>query len=1043
MATQIFASPRQAEVLEELALHLRHATGGCLLVAAASDAEVQRLLTQALVGQLADEMAFPTFHFSPNRLSLAAHLRSLPRPAKSGVLLVEGLDELPDEARERALASLNLERETLRWAGYSILLWVRPRTLTELPFKAGDFWAWRSGSFLFDETVLRAVAPERYPPPEEVEQLRKRAKNYRRELERPDLAPRLRARAEQELALVQRQLSLVALREAATAEADRARLRAAYCTHLADSFRWLDFRGILQTRKPILLPLDDIFVALHTVPQARAEKELPSASGGPEGVVAEERALYAAERRLEKERWEIKDVLAEHRHLVVLGDPGSGKTTLLKYLALTVAEGPKVAQARLGLEEEELPLPIILPLSAFAAALAQEPDLSLDDYLPRHFAALELPGLGGLFAEELAAGRCLVLLDGLDEVPARRQRRQVVRRVGDFVAQHRANRFLVTSRIVGYREEPLGEELAHFTIVDWGDQEIAEFARRWCVAYECQADHSPQAIRRGQDEAERLIAAIRSSPSVRRLAGNPLLLTIIALIHRQGTRLPQNRIHLYALTFQTLVETWNRARSLEGRPLSAEGMSEHEAVQILAPLALWMHETQPSGTARREEVRAQIVVLLEEEEGPERAGEAADRFLDLVRRQVGLLVERGEGLFGFMHLTFEEYLAARAIVMAGQVNLQRTIEHVLRHLEEPAWHEVIRLAVGQLGVVEARRQAAAAVVEAILDAPGHPDVRGQHATLAGRCLVDVGEKGVTRACWRRVTRALQHTMQDVAPDGVPNDPLLILIPTRYGAAETLDRLDWLPDDLDTFVEIPSPQSQTPIYVARYPVTNAQFALFVTAGGYEERGRRWWSDEGWEWRKKGKRRWSKRGTDQPEYWDDPRFGKSCLGYPVVGVSWYEANAYCAWLTELLQRLREGEELPAPQRELVACLLPETAVVRLPTEGEWVAAAGGAEGERYPWGPEWHESRANTREGGVGGATPVGMYPSGQSPHDVWDMGGNVWEWMASEEGVYPLRGGSWDDSRDFARVSERDRLDPDFSSSYLGFRVVASPAGSGF
>jgi hypothetical protein len=283
MATEMFASPQQVEVLEEMALHLRHAAEGALLVAAANDAEVQRRLTQALVRRLAGEMTFHSFRFSLDRLSLAAYMRSLPHPVDQAVLLAEGLDELPDEARGRALVSLNLEREALRWAGYSILLWVRPRTLTELPFKAGDFWAWRSASFLFDETVLRAVAPERFPPPEEVARLRVRMENYQRDLARPDLAPRLRARMERELALVQRQLSLVALREAATAEADRARLRMAYCTYLANTFRWLDFRGILQTRKPILLPLEEVFVALHTVPQAVDEKELPSALEGLRG----------------------------------------------------------------------------------------------------------------------------------------------------------------------------------------------------------------------------------------------------------------------------------------------------------------------------------------------------------------------------------------------------------------------------------------------------------------------------------------------------------------------------------------------------------------------------------------------------------------------------------------------------------------------------------------------------------------------------------------------------------------------------------------
>ena len=231
-------------------------------------------------------------------------------------------------------------------------------------------------------------------------------------------------------------------------------------------------------------------------------------------------------------------------------------------------------------------------------------------------------------------------------------------------------------------------------------------------------------------------------------------------------------------------------------------------------------------------------------------------------------------------------------------------------------------------------------------------------------------------------------------------------------------------------------------MGRYLVTNAQFALFIAAGGYEEPGRHWWSNEGWEWRQKGQRRWSDRVTNQSEYWDDSRFGKSRRGYPVVGISWYEANAYCAWLTELLLRRHRAEkELEPACHDLIAGLPEDATEVRLPTEEEWVAAAGGEEGELYPWGPEWGESRANTSEGRIGGTTPVGMYPSGQG-HGVWDMAGNVWEWMASEGDVKPLRGGSWRDDPEVARVGARFGFDPDCSDLDVGLRVVGSPASSG-
>ena len=112
-----------------------------------------------------------------------------------------------------------------------------------------------------------------------------------------------------------------------------------------------------------------------------------------------------------------------------------------------------------------------------------------------------------------------------------------------------------------------------------------------------------------------------------------------------------------------------------------------------------------------------------------------------------------------------------------------------------------------------------------------------------------------------------------------------------------------------------------------------------------------------------------------------------------------------------------------------------------------AAGGDQDERWPWGTDWDESRANTDENGVNSTTPVWMYPAGCSdPFGVWDMGGNVWEWLDtwydSDKDSKALRGGSWYYDRGFARVGRRYWDYPDYSDSYVGFRVVFSPAGSG-
>ena len=229
------------------------------------------------------------------------------------------------------------------------------------------------------------------------------------------------------------------------------------------------------------------------------------------------------------------------------------------------------------------------------------------------------------------------------------------------------------------------------------------------------------------------------------------------------------------------------------------------------------------------------------------------------------------------------------------------------------------------------------------------------------------------------------------------------------------------------------------HIGKYPVTNAEYGAFVAADGYLRN--EWWTELGWRWLQS-------RPQTAPGFWGDPRLNGE--RQPVVGVSWYEAVAYCAWLRQATGR-----------------------AFRLPSEAEWEKAArgaadvrssadvrGSAGARKFPWGDRFEADRANTAEAGIGTTTPVDAFPRGASPYGVLDLAGNVFEWTQSKWGrnwqeleyQYPyraddgreegagsaarvMRGGSWFNPYYEALVSNRARFLPGSRGSNIGFRVA--------
>lgn len=464
-----------------------------------------------------------------------------------------------------------------------------------------------------------------------------------------------------------------------------------YLEWLISRNTYLDARGTLQTQRQVQLRLRDIYVSLAaTKPNSIDADRTHSSRSLHLGTVASESS-------------ELSRVVVENQNVAILGDPGGGKSTLVRYLALHHAESIVARIAHHG-EHGQTRFPILVRVAAIVEQRSWK-EQSLLKSIVAALETIECPTLGleALISRRLEEGSSLILLDGLDEVPDATDRRTVVAKIEDFTRRYvdAGNCFIVTSRIAGYREAALGVRAEHFVIRDMNQTQQQAFLEKWCRAVEdFQTPDSDDATREAVAvrEITAITAAIKQSPGVAALSVNPLLLRILALIHRTGARLPDRRIELYKLAADTLSQTW---RVAQGVPESAL-VDEQVLTRVLSTLAYWMHVEQPSGTAPYPEVfgilaqewcSIKAVEWDQDDPNPD-AIKQVETFLGQVREQTGLFVEKSPRQYGFMHLTFEEYYAARQLIRRPS----RTGEQIRKHLHDPRWQEPILLALAFVGL---------------------------------------------------------------------------------------------------------------------------------------------------------------------------------------------------------------------------------------------------------------------------------------------------------------------------------------------------------
>jgi hypothetical protein len=417
--------------------------------------------------------------------------------------------------------------------------------------------------------------------------------------------------------------------------------------------------------------------------------------------------------------------------LVLIGAPGSGKTTLLKKIVLHI-----ISRRRPRLRKT---IPVLLSLRDYADKIQQNPAYSLAEAVRDSLSRMggSTPPLGWL-ERKLEAGKCIILLDGLDEVAVPEVREKVVDWVEDRRKVHLDNRFVVTSRPLGYRNNPI----SGFTVLEvqpFNRQQISRFVHNWYQTNEIHAsgklDLGVEA--KAREGAEDLLRRLHASITLMDLAVNPLLLTMIATVHRYRSSLPGRRVELYSEICEVFLGKRQQARGI------GADLSPSQKQRVLQPLAyhLMLMSRREISTMEASSVIKEHLLRVA---GIKSVDQEA-KFLKDIESSSGLLLEREAGVYGFAHLAFQEYLSA------SYAREQRLEEHLLDKVSDPWWHETLRL-YGALGD-------ATSIVKACLSVP-EPTLAS--ISLAVDCLEESRE---IDPAWRaKIDEFLQRGVEDEDPD---------------------------------------------------------------------------------------------------------------------------------------------------------------------------------------------------------------------------------------------------------------------------------------
>lgn len=405
-----------------------------------------------------------------------------------------------------------------------------------------------------------------------------------------------------------------------------------YRAHLLAELRYIDLRGLAG--RFYTPELSEVYVDVAVQP--RDPSRISSSDLTADGLAD---LPGAGQRRL------LADLLGrpQPRALAVIGAPGSGKTTLLRHTARELCLRSRGQSPR---------IPVLLYLRDHAETIVTDPKVALPALVGTVLDRYGLAEPTGWLDGRLRAGDCVVLLDGLDEVARQQDRLAVSEWVGTQVLRYPGNDFVVTSRPLGYQSTPVEAAIA-LQVQPFTDEEVSRFVHAWYLAMERHSTGAlgPDISRRADAEADDLLARLRESPALRELTVNPLLLTMIATVHRHHGALPGSRAELYEQMGQVLLWRRQAAKKLAVEP---RGPQKERIMRLLA-FEMMRRQVRDLSTAE-----AVAIVRPALRRAVKDQAVTAGEFLDDAASS-GLFIERENGVRAFAHLTFQEYLAAAHI----------------------------------------------------------------------------------------------------------------------------------------------------------------------------------------------------------------------------------------------------------------------------------------------------------------------------------------------------------------------------------------------